>query len=94
MLAREFSSLLHENISTRGPAQALFEDCLVQDRARPLLLIIDRGQDLFPVLQHTSSYQSLVSDLLDVKLNRVTVEIPEKGENTSLSPLLLTTFLS
>lgn len=79
MLAREFNTMLRENISVRGPAQALFEDCLVQDRVRPLMLIVDRSVDLFPVLQHTSTYQALISDLLDCKLNRVTIDVPEKA---------------
>lgn len=57
MLAQELNSLLKENTSSRGPAQALFEDCLVNDRSRPLLLITDRISDLFPVLQHASTYQ-------------------------------------
>lgn len=83
MLAREFNTLLRENISVRGPAQALFEDCLVQDRARPLMLILDRTNDLFPILQHTSTYQALVSDLLDFKLNRVTIEVPDKATSAT-----------
>jgi hypothetical protein len=29
----------------------------VNDRTRPLLLITDRISDLFPVLQHASTYQ-------------------------------------
>ena len=33
------------------------KDCLVNDRSRPLLLITDRISDLFPVLQHASTYQ-------------------------------------
>eukprot|EP00598_Pedospumella_elongata_P001545 CAMPEP_0184981196 /NCGR_PEP_ID=MMETSP1098-20130426/11029_1 /TAXON_ID=89044 /ORGANISM="Spumella elongata, Strain CCAP 955/1" /LENGTH=650 /DNA_ID=CAMNT_0027504739 /DNA_START=110 /DNA_END=2062 /DNA_ORIENTATION=- len=80
MLAQELNSLLRENISARGPAQALFEDAMVNnDRtSRPLLLISDRISDLFPVLQHASTYQALINDLLDLKLNRVTIEAPEK----------------
>ena len=54
------------------------KDCLVNDRSRPLLLIVDRISDLFPVLQHASTYQALINDLLDSKLNRVTIETPEK----------------
>jgi hypothetical protein len=33
------------------------QECLVNDRTRPLLLITDRISDLFPVLQHASTYQ-------------------------------------
>ena len=50
----------------------------MNDRSRPLLLIVDRISDLFPVLQHASTYQALINDLLDLKLNRVTIEVPEK----------------
>eukprot|EP01038_Epipyxis_sp_PR26KG_P005707 gene5707-7877_t len=79
MLAHELNSLLKENISSRGPAQALFEDCLMNDRSRPLLLIFDRTADLFPVLQHNLTYQALIDDLLDYKLNRVNIEIADKS---------------
>jgi hypothetical protein len=79
----ELNNTLKENISSRGPAQALFEDCLVHDRSRPLLLILERSSDLFPVLQHNSSYQALIADLLDFKLNRVTVEVNDKATSTT-----------
>lgn len=41
---------------------------------RPVLVIIDRNVDLVPMLSHSWSYQSLVHDVLDMKLNRITVE--------------------
>jgi hypothetical protein len=56
MLSQELFSLVKDVLSPRNPAQALFEDCLVHDRARPLLLIVDRTNDLFPMLQHNSTY--------------------------------------
>ena len=37
MLAHELYTILKENISSRGPAQALFEDCLVHDKVRQLI---------------------------------------------------------
>lgn len=37
------------------------------------MLITDRVTDLFPILQHSSTYQALISDLLDLKLNRVNI---------------------
>lgn len=86
MLTRELNSLLKENISSRGPAQALFEECLVNDRTRPLLLITDRITDLFPVFQHASTYQALINDLLQLKLNRVTIDIPEKEGGPPAKP--------
>eukprot|EP01034_Spumella_vulgaris_P023349 gene23349-29562_t len=78
MLAADLCAQLKENISVKGPAQSLFGDCMVNDRSRPLLLIFDRACDLFPIFQHNSTYQALVSDLLDFKLNRVTIELKDK----------------
>lgn len=78
MLARNLFSLLKENISPRGPAHSLFAESLVSDRPRPLLLIFDRNCDIFPLLQHSSTYQALVDDLLDHRLNRVTIEMTGK----------------
>lgn len=50
----------------------------MNDRSRPLLLVFDRAVDMFPVLQHNGSYQALITDLLDAKLNKVTIDIPDK----------------
>jgi sec1 family domain-containing protein 1 len=74
------SSSSSSSSAPSAAAASLFEDAFMQDRSmRPLLVIYDRSQDLFPILQHQSTYQALISDLLDCKLNRVTVEVTEKG---------------
>lgn len=44
-----------------------------------VLVILDRNVDLIPMLSHSWTYQALVHDVLDMKLNRVTVENPENG---------------
>lgn len=41
----------------------------------PVLLVMDRNVDLIPMLSHSWTYQALVHDVLDMKLNRVTVEV-------------------
>ena len=84
MLANDVCSMLRDAISSRsGAAQSLFEDCLVGDhnRPRPLLLILDRTADLFPLLQHTSTYQALIHDMLDYHLNRVNIEVSDSSGN-------------
>lgn len=48
--------------------------------SRPVLIILDRNVDLIPMLSHSWTYQSLVHDVLNMKLNRITVETP-KDEN-------------
>ncbi|KAG8219617.1 Sec1-like protein [Butyriboletus roseoflavus] len=45
---------------------------------RPLLLILDRNVDLVSMLSHGWTYQALVSDCLEIKLNRVVVTSPQK----------------
>ncbi|KAL3482202.1 Sec1-like protein [Aspergillus californicus] len=42
--------------------------------ARPVLIIVDRNVDLVPMLSHSWTYQSLVQDVLQMRLNRITVE--------------------
>ena len=42
---------------------------------RPLLVILDRNADLITPIQHTSTYQALVDDLLKHNANRVEFEV-------------------
>ncbi|KAI1270654.1 sec1 protein [Xylariaceae sp. FL1019] len=49
--------------------------------SRPVLIILDRNIDLNPMLSHSWTYQSLVYDVLDMKLNRITIETPIDEEN-------------
>jgi hypothetical protein len=49
--------------------------------SRPVLILLDRNVDLTPMLSHSWTYQSLVHDVLNMKLNRITIEthIDEKN---------------
>lgn len=49
--------------------------------SRPVLIILDRNVDLIPMLSHPWTYQSLVHDVLKMKLNRITVESPVEEGN-------------
>ena len=51
--------------------------------SRPVLVIVDRNVDLVPMLSHSWTYQSLVHDVLNMKLNRITVESPIDESNPS-----------
>ncbi|KAF2767647.1 Sec1-like protein [Teratosphaeria nubilosa] len=44
--------------------------------SRPILVIVDRNVDLVPMLSHSWTYQSLIHDVLDMHLNRITIETP------------------
>jgi sec1 family domain-containing protein 1 len=51
--------------------------------SRPVLIIVDRNVDLVPMLSHSWTYQSLVQDVLKMRLNRITVETLVDEENPS-----------
>ncbi|KAL7275081.1 Vesicle trafficking between the ER and Golgi [Rhizina undulata] len=46
-------------------------------QTRPVLVILDRNIDLIPMLSHSWTYQALVHDVLNMRLNRITVETVE-----------------
>ncbi|KAG8968624.1 Vesicle trafficking between the ER and Golgi [Tulasnella sp. 419] len=52
---------------------------------RPLLVIFDRNVDLVPMLSHSWTYQALVHDVLDMRLNRVMVMTTEGGRSSKRS---------
>ncbi|CAJ0754891.1 9226_t:CDS:2 [Entrophospora sp. SA101] len=49
---------------------------------RPVLIIQDRNVDLVPMLSHSWTYQALIHDVLDMNLNRITIQLEEMGHNT------------
>lgn len=49
-----------------------------QAQSRPVLIIVDRNIDIVPMLSHSWTYQSLVHDVLNMNLNRITVEVPSQ----------------
>ncbi|WWC73015.1 uncharacterized protein I206_106980 [Kwoniella pini CBS 10737] len=85
MVARKLEAKLRDHIasnaSQRGGAgrDGAYGVDGLNSLQRPLLVILDRNVDLIPMLSHSWTYQALVHDVLDMKLNRVTVESPENG---------------
>ncbi|KAG5983946.1 hypothetical protein E4U55_006653 [Claviceps digitariae] len=51
--------------------------------SRPVLVLLDRNVDLIPMLSHSWTYQSLVHDVLNMKLNRITIQTPVDENNTA-----------
>ena len=92
MLANELNTLIKENISIKNTGNNnVFNDCLSMANnssniSRPLLIIYDRTCDMMPPLLHTSTYQALIDDLLEHKLNRVTIDPNEKSSSTATTP--------
>ncbi|KIK82446.1 hypothetical protein PAXRUDRAFT_832198 [Paxillus rubicundulus Ve08.2h10] len=65
---------------THGATPSLFsqDSSGLSNLQRPLLLILDRNVDLVCMVSHGWTYQALVSDCLEIKLNRVVVTNPQK----------------
>lgn len=85
MLAAEYTSLLREHLQPRGPAHAIYSEFLISDRPRPLLLIYDRTGDMVTPLLHTSTYHSLIDDVLEYKLNKITIDKTKKSYDMNSS---------
>ncbi|CAH7687163.1 Sec1-like protein [Phakopsora pachyrhizi] len=74
MVARKLDSKLRDYLlSSRN------NNVFTSDNPRPVLVILDRNLDLIPMLSHSWTYQALINDVLELRLNRVTVEAPEAG---------------
>lgn len=72
MVARKLTKLISEHPST-GTNKS--------QHNRPLLVILDRNMDLITPIQHSSTYQALIDDLLTHNANRV--EFTTKAEGSS-----------
>ena len=53
----------------------------VTPSSRPVLVIVDRTVDLIPMFSHSWTYQSLVNDVLKMRLNRITIKTFVDGDN-------------
>lgn len=62
MVARKLNRLLSEHPNTNSSKS---------HHNRPLLVLLDRNMDLITPIQHSSTYQALIDDLLQHKANRV-----------------------
>lgn len=82
MVARKLESRIQEHIATSKGATNLFTggSGSAWSTNRPLLILLDRNIDLVPMLSHSWTYQALVHDVLDMRLNRVTVTSTEAGK--------------
>jgi len=74
-VAERLDNKLTEHLSTMG--NLFSENQGGSSFQRPVLVLLDRNIDLAIMLQHTWTYQPLVHDLLELKLNRVQVEVSE-----------------
>ena len=71
MVARKLNRMIAEQSTTRNASNL----------SRPLLVIMDRNSDLITPLQHTSTYQALVDDVLQHSSNRVSFVVQDKNSD-------------
>jgi hypothetical protein len=71
------SLFLNDNMS--HPGQLSFQ--------RPVLILLDRNFDLATPLHHTWTYQALIHDVFDLKLNRVDLETSTQSTGSSSSAI-------
>uniref|UniRef100_A0A7S4K0R1 Uncharacterized protein n=1 Tax=Odontella aurita TaxID=265563 RepID=A0A7S4K0R1_9STRA len=86
MVARKLNKLIadHPTLS-RGKG---LSGTTLQSHHRPLLVVLDRNSDLITPIQHTSTYQALIDDVLQHSANRVEFTIttePEGGRGRAKS---------
>eukprot|EP00042_Codosiga_hollandica_P046502 m.490133 g.490133 ORF g.490133 m.490133 type:complete len:617 (+) comp57246_c0_seq2:97-1947(+) len=81
-IARRLDQKLRDNLA--NSKTSLFANSLdgLAHIQRPVLVLLDRNIDLSVIMHHTWTYQALVHDLLDLKLNRVTLRETNPAGNT------------
>lgn len=74
MVALKLDARLRDQVHSRT-SNAFNDTSSNTSFSRPVLVILDRNLDLIPMVAHSWSYQALVNDVLEIKLNRVTVDV-------------------
>ncbi|RKP07225.1 Sec1-like protein [Thamnocephalis sphaerospora] len=72
MIARKLDAQLRDHVRSGG-----FSKTAAAAFHRPVLVILDRDLDLRPLVAHPWTYQALVSDVLELRLNRVTATVAD-----------------
>nr|CCA17714.1 SEC1 family transporter SLY1 putative [Albugo laibachii Nc14]CCA18360.1 SEC1 family transporter SLY1 putative [Albugo laibachii Nc14] len=82
IVANSLTQLIRKHISNATVDRLnLFQATDAQNSfQRPVLILMDRNEDLPSMLHHPSTYQALVDDLLKVNMNRVKVRVKKSAE--------------
>lgn len=87
MVAASLDRKIRENL--RDSRNSLFTTDIQSGNfsfQRPVLIVLDRNNDLCTPLHHTWTYQALCHDIFDLQLNRVTVKEPEPMKAEAEAP--------
>ncbi|KAF9580415.1 Vesicle trafficking between the ER and Golgi [Lunasporangiospora selenospora] len=80
MLAKKLDSRLRDHVM--NSRNNLFSDSNTMNFQRPVLVILDRNLDLVPILSHSWTYQALVHDVMEMKLNEIIVQTEDNGRQS------------
>lgn len=82
IVAQSLTQLIRKHISSATVDRLnLFQESdAPKSFQRPVLILMDRNEDLPSMLHHPSTYQALVDDLLKVSMNRVKVGVKKSAE--------------
>ncbi|KAK7098909.1 sec1 family domain-containing protein 1-like [Littorina saxatilis] len=89
MVAEKLDKKLRENLRDSRNSQFASEAAPGQfSFQRPMLVLLDRNIDLATMMHHTWTYQALIHDVLDYRLNRVEIEevLDEAAHSPSRKP--------
>ncbi|GAB9467923.1 Sec1 family transporter sly1 [Globisporangium polare] len=75
MVAEQLSNTIRDHLTARN---GVFSEGN-SNFQRPVLIIMDRNEDLASSLHHPSTYQALVDDMLKIQMNRVKVTVKTSG---------------
>ncbi|RKP27345.1 Sec1-like protein [Syncephalis pseudoplumigaleata] len=76
MIARKLDARLRDHVRSGG-FSAANQAAMSTSFQRPLLVVLDRDLDLRPLLFHSWTYQALIADVLELKLNQVTATVTD-----------------
>ncbi|KAG2179061.1 hypothetical protein INT43_001911 [Umbelopsis isabellina] len=77
MVARKLDTKLRDHVM--NSRNNLFSESNSASVQRPVLILLDRSLDLVPMLSHSWTYQALIHDILELKLNRIVVESEDRN---------------
>ncbi|SOV77324.1 Sec1 family protein, putative [Plasmodium sp. gorilla clade G3] len=78
MIAHKLHEKIYELLNMRYTNNYVFNSKNVQ---RPLLILADREIDLSVMIQHSWTYQALIHDVFDIKLNKINIQTVNNNNN-------------
>ncbi|KAJ1676661.1 Vesicle trafficking between the ER and Golgi, partial [Spiromyces aspiralis] len=80
MVAQALDIRLREHLSnTRNNLFTDDDDNVLHEQRRPVMILLDRDFDLGTMVLHSWTYQALIHDIFDIKLNQVDFVQKEGG---------------